>query len=145
METEDVRLIERVVVELERAWNAGDSAAFAAPFADDVDFVNVLGDHFRGRALVAAGHRRIFYTIYKGSRLTYEIENIRFPRADVAVVFTRARLMSRVGAAVDDPRRAERRDGTMGEAQSRTTMVLTKESGEWRIEAFQNTKVAEAS
>ena len=58
---------ERVVGQLQTAWNAMDGAAFAAPFAEDADFVNILGEHFRGRERVAAGHVGIFQTIYAGS------------------------------------------------------------------------------
>lgn len=35
--------LHRIVEQLEAAWNNGDSAGFAAPFADDADFVHILG------------------------------------------------------------------------------------------------------
>ena len=49
--------------QLEDAWNAGDGAAFGAPFAEDADFVDIRGDHHRGRAAIAQGHRAIFDTV----------------------------------------------------------------------------------
>ena len=58
--------LESIVGQLEAAWNAMDGTAFAAPFADDADFVNIRGEHFRGRAAIAAGHVEIFRTIYNG-------------------------------------------------------------------------------
>jgi uncharacterized protein (TIGR02246 family) len=85
--------IQQIVKKLERAWNAGDSTAFAAPFAEDADFVDVLGLHHSGRAPIEAGHRQVFDTIYQGSRVGYSVEGIRFVRPDVAIAFIRARLV----------------------------------------------------
>ena len=63
----DRAALENVVRQLEAAWNAMDGSAFAAPFADDADFVTIRGEHFRGRPAIAAGHAAIFQTIYAGS------------------------------------------------------------------------------
>jgi uncharacterized protein (TIGR02246 family) len=51
----------------ERAWNAADGAAFGALFAEESDFVNVRGEHHRGRDVIARGHQGIFHSIYAGS------------------------------------------------------------------------------
>ena len=40
---------------LGRAWNEGDARAFGEPFAPDADFVDIRGEHHRGRA---PGHLR---------------------------------------------------------------------------------------
>jgi hypothetical protein len=55
----DRAALEKIVRQLEAAWNAMDGSAFAAPFAAEADFVNIRGDHFRGRAAIAAGHAAI--------------------------------------------------------------------------------------
>ncbi len=60
---------EEIITALERAWNAGDGEAWAANFAEDVDFVDVLGRIQRGRATIARESQKIFDTIYRGSRL----------------------------------------------------------------------------
>ena len=44
------------------AWNAGDAAAFAAPFTDEADFVAFEGTHLKGRREIALFHQRIFDT-----------------------------------------------------------------------------------
>ncbi len=59
------------------AWNAGDGAAWAAHFAQDADFVDVVGRIQHGRAVIAEEHQKIFDTIYRGSRLTIEYVNSR--------------------------------------------------------------------
>ncbi|HLH57191.1 MAG TPA: SgcJ/EcaC family oxidoreductase [Verrucomicrobiae bacterium] len=138
----DEQAIRQVIAQLERAWNAGDSAGFAAPFAEDADFVDVLGRYHRGRAAIEAGHRHIFDTIYRGSRNRYTIEATRFVGPDVALVFVHATLLSHLGQDVDDPGRDRRPRSNMSEGQARPTFILGRKQGEWQIVAFQNTKVA---
>ncbi|MFC3451705.1 SgcJ/EcaC family oxidoreductase [Amycolatopsis speibonae] len=60
---------EETITALERAWNAGDGEAWAANFAEDVDFVDVVGRIQRGRATIARESQKIFDTIYRGSTL----------------------------------------------------------------------------
>ena len=57
---------------LERAWNGADGRAFGEPFAPDADFVDIRGEHHRGREAISAGHQAIFDSIYKGSTVAYE-------------------------------------------------------------------------
>lgn len=140
----DEQAIVDIVKELERAWNAGDSAGFARHFAEDADFVDILGRHHKGRATIEAGHREIFETFYRGSRNHYEVEGVRFVRPEVAVVFVLARLTSRLGGAVDAANRELQAREEMSETQARPTLVLEKAGGRWRIAAFQNTKLAVA-
>ena len=122
----DRTAIESIVSRLEAAWNAMDGPAFAAPFAEDADFVNIRGDHFRGRDAIAAGHTAIFRTIYAGSTNRYELESARLLRPDVALVHVHAVLNAPQGPLE-------------GEHGARFSMVLTKASGEWTIAAFHNT------
>ncbi len=44
-----------LIVRLEQAWNEADGRAFGEPFAPDADFVDIRGEHHRGRA---PGHLR---------------------------------------------------------------------------------------
>jgi uncharacterized protein (TIGR02246 family) len=111
---------------LEQAWNAADGAGFAAPFAEDADFVNVLGMHARGREAIAAGHDEIFRTVYAGSEVRYRVERARLLRPDVALVHMHGALTIPTGPMA-------------GEHEARPSMVLTREGGEWRIASFHNT------
>jgi uncharacterized protein (TIGR02246 family) len=140
----DERAIHDIVGRCEAAWNAGDGEAWAADFVEDADFVDILGDHHRGRAAIEVGHRHIFTTIYQGSRVQYRVERLRFVHPDVAILFLHARLWSRLAVATDDPRREAHVGGTVSESQARPTMVLAKSGDRWRIVAFQNTRVAHA-
>ncbi len=66
-----------LIAELQAGWNAGNGEAFAAPFAEDADFVTVAGQHARGRQAIADNHNRIFSTIYKGSRVSMTLAQLR--------------------------------------------------------------------
>jgi uncharacterized protein (TIGR02246 family) len=139
----DERAIRDIIARAEAAWNAGDSAGFTAAMADDVDFINVLGEHHQGRETVERGHRHIFDTIYKGSRVRYAIEQVRFVRPDVVLAFIHARLISRLPAnAVASAMRQTQMADEMHESEARPTMILAKDAGRWRIAAFQNTSVS---
>jgi len=122
----DRAALENIVRQLEVAWNAMDSSAFAAPFASEADFVNIRGEHFRGQAAVAAGHAAIFRTIYAGSTVHFTVEGARLLRPEVALV--------RVHSALDVPQ-----GPLAGRHQARFSLVLTKEPGGWEIAAFHNT------
>jgi uncharacterized protein (TIGR02246 family) len=122
----DRAAIERIVRQLEAAWNAMDGSAFAAPFAAEADFVNIRGEHFRGKAAIAAGHAAIFQTIYAGSTNHCTVEGARLLRPEVALV--------RVHSLLDAPQ-----GPLAGRHGARFSVVLTKQGGKWEIAAFHNT------
>ena len=102
----DEAAIRALVGQLEAGWNAGDGDAFAAPFAADADYVVVDGAYIRGRPVIAAGHRHLLSTVYRGSENRGTVEAIRFLHPDVAVARVRWRLRFDDGAG---PQEAESR------------------------------------
>jgi uncharacterized protein (TIGR02246 family) len=126
---EDEAAIRKIVALVEEGWNKGDGKVFAAPFAEDADYVVVNGMRVKGRNEIALGHQRIFDTVYKNSHNTGTVQSIRFLRDDVAVVHVEWRLQFRA----DD---AAREGGAI------STMVMTKQRGQWGIAAFHNTSIA---
>jgi uncharacterized protein (TIGR02246 family) len=128
---DDRAALDRIVGQLEAAWNAMDGAAFAAPFAGDADFVNIRGEHFRGRQAIAAGHAAIFRTIYAGSSNRYAVEAARLLRPDVALVHVHAVLNVPQGPLA-------------GRHTARFSLVCTKQNDAWEIAALHNTLEAQA-
>jgi uncharacterized protein (TIGR02246 family) len=118
--------LDGIVGQLAAAWKAMDGSAFAAPFGVDADFVNIRGEHFRGRPAIAAGHSAIFRTIYAGSRIRLTVEAARLLRPEVALVH--------VHSLLDVPQ-----GPLAGRHGARFSMVLIKEPQGWEIEAFHNT------
>jgi uncharacterized protein (TIGR02246 family) len=68
---------------LERAWNEAGGRAFGEPFTADADFVDIRGEHHRGREAIAGGHQAIFDSVYKGSSTDYELIGARKLSDDV--------------------------------------------------------------
>ncbi len=117
-----------VVEQLEEAWNAGDGAAFGAPFAPDADFVAIRGDLHSGPA-IAAGHQAIFDTIYRGSTARYSVLDARAIRRDVIVAHVKAELHAPTGPLA-------------GDSTALGTMVLAENGDGHRIVAYHTTLVA---
>jgi len=123
-----VAVAEPILETLQSAWNAGDGMGFAAPFAQDADFVEIRGGHHRGAVAIGHGHEAIFSTIYAGSTVDLELEMAR----DVAPGVVVARAHSTMNAPT----------GPMaGVNRARMTMVIVEQDERWEITAFHNTLV----
>lgn len=124
----DEAAIRENVRQLEAGWNAKSGAQFAKPFAADADYVVINGMYIKGQEAIAEGHQRIFDTIYKVSTLSLSVKQLRMLRPDVAVVH--------VTGTNKVPRGAETQT-----TEAIITLLMTKESGAWKIAAFHNTEV----
>jgi uncharacterized protein (TIGR02246 family) len=122
------RTVTQLIAQLENAWNAADGAAFAEPFAEDADFVNIRGEHIRTREAIAMGHQGIFNTIYKGSVVRYQVAGVRSIAPGVLLAHVNATLNAPTGPLA-------------GEHRSLFTVVLAQNEDGWRIAAFHNTLV----
>lgn len=140
---EDERALRALIAQCEAAWNASDSNAFANTMAEDVAFVGLLGERYEGREIVALGHRHIFDTIYKDSRVRYTIELIRFLKPDVAVVVMLQDMTSHLPPdIVASTARQRQMSPDMHDSQARATLTCTKAEGSWRVSTIHNTNVA---
>jgi uncharacterized protein (TIGR02246 family) len=120
---------ERFYAALEEAWNSADGEAFGSHFSEETDFVNIQGQHFHGDAvLIAEGHQGIFDTIYRGSRVSYQVERAR--------VLAPGYVLVHASSTLDAPAGPLR-----GTNRSRMTVVLAEEGGHWKATAFHNTLV----
>jgi uncharacterized protein (TIGR02246 family) len=127
--TEVARLLET----LARGWNAGSGATYASAFAEDADFINIIGMHARGRDLIARGHDELLSTIFRGTRMTAVVDSVRFLRPDVATVEATLSLQRADGQpfTFSDPSRPPM-------PHTRAGYVATKERGTWSIAVFRN-------
>jgi uncharacterized protein (TIGR02246 family) len=119
-------MVATIVGELETAWNAGDGAAFARPFADDADFVNIRGEHHRSREAIAQGHEAILATIYKGSTVRFQLDGARPIATGVVLAHVKSLLKAPTGPLA-------------GEHNALFSLVLVEDHRVWRIAAFHNT------
>ncbi len=125
----DEEAVRRLYRQLMDGWNRGSGAAFAAAFTEDGDLVAFDGTHFKGRKEIVPFHQQLFEKWLKGTRLVGKVRDVRFLSPDVA-------LMHAVGSTV-----MRGKSEPSPERDSIQTLVATREGGEWRLAAFQNTRV----
>lgn len=118
------------LAELERAWNAADGGAFAAPFIETADFVDIRGQLHQGREAIAEGHDVIFNTIYKGSNVRLEVLDARWLAPSCILFHGKGSLEVPSGPL----------QGRIGSTQ---TLIAVRDERStdrpWRLAAFHNT------
>ena len=112
---------------LEVAWRQSDGDAFAAACTTDVDFVNILGMHVRGRPAVSALHEKIFKGPYLGSNVRFSIDRVRPISEDAVLAIVPGDLQIPAGPA-------------RGSVETVATVLVTRDGAEWKIASFHNTK-----
>lgn len=120
--------LESIVSELSAAWNRGDAAAYAAPFAADAEQINIFGAQLCGRGEIEQRHDVIFKSIFQHSTNVFSVLGTRAVGPDA--------LIARVASAVDVPR-----GPLQGRLETIVSMVL-QHSARWEIVLFHNTRVA---
>lgn len=110
-------------------WNAGDAERFAAPFAEDGQLVGFDGTHLRGRDEIVRFHRPLFERWLRGTRLVGTVTGCRTLAPGVALVHALGRTVPR-GRREPAPER-----------DSVQTLVAVRHGEDWRLAAFQNTRV----
>jgi uncharacterized protein (TIGR02246 family) len=122
--------ITRAIETLEEGWNRHDMTAAFSGFAQDADFVTVVGQWWRGRPEIVehldACHRGRF----RESVLRVRGVSIRFLRFDVAVVHLTWTLANDRGP---DGKGLPLRRGII-------TLATSRQGGRWIFDAAQNTE-----
>lgn len=115
-----------IFANLQEAWNDGNGDSFGAPFAEDADFVDLRGAHHRSRDAIANGHQAILDSIYKGSRVRYEVTTARNLTPDT--------VLAHVSGTLDAP------TGPLAGTHACTVSAILARAGErWEITSFHNT------
>jgi uncharacterized protein (TIGR02246 family) len=125
----DEAAVRALYQQLMDGWNQGSGDAFAAVFTEDGDLVGFDGTHLKGRQEIAPFHQQLFDKWLKGSRLVGQVKDVRLLHPDVA-------LMHAVGGTV-----LRGKSEPVPERDSIQTLVATRQDGEWRLAAFQNTRL----
>jgi uncharacterized protein (TIGR02246 family) len=127
--TADEQAIRTLATEFERAWNSHDMNVLGSITTEDVDFVNVAGLHWKGRADVVREHAERHKVRFKNSVWTTERVDVQFLTAAVALVHLE--WLTR-GDLDFDLKPWPPRKGVF-------SWVVVKTAGQWRIRAVQNT------
>jgi uncharacterized protein (TIGR02246 family) len=126
---EDEAAVRSLYTQLMDGWNRGSAEAFSAPFAEDGHLVAFDGTHFKGRDEIVSFHQPLFDKWLRGTRLVGEVESVRFLSPHVALMHARGGTIMR-GKSRPSPER-----------DSIQTLVAFRREGDWRLVAFQNTRV----
>jgi len=85
--TQEEAVLTSVADRFVAAWNAHDMQAFAGLFAEDTDFVNVIGLWWKGRWEIQQQHELLHATRMKNTQLTSTGMSIRTLGADHAIIY----------------------------------------------------------
>jgi uncharacterized protein (TIGR02246 family) len=127
----DVAAAKAVGVALVVNWNNHDMKSLADLFAEDADFVNVIGMWWRGRPEIQSQHEALHATRMRNSHLIAAETAVRLLRRDVAVIHVRWQLTGDTGL-----------DGvTLPPRQGVLSLVTVRTGSKWLIASAQNTDV----
>jgi uncharacterized protein (TIGR02246 family) len=124
--TADEAAIRAILAQMADAWNTGDGVAFAAPFAEDADFIAFEGTHLKGREEIAAFHVHAFDTVVNGSRLEGAVKFVRFLNPELALMHSTADITLQ-GQTKASPSR-----------DSMELFVVAKRDGSWQAVGMMN-------
>ena len=125
--------VTRVVDDFAETWNRHDMNAFAELFAEDAEFVNVVGLWGKGRLEIKEAHEFTHRTMFKNSRLSVQEVAARFPSPDIAIARCRWTLEGHVTPE----------GGALPARKGILVNTLQRIGGVWRIIDSQNTDIIE--
>ena len=117
-----------------RAWMARDGEAIGALFAEDADFVNVVGIWWEDRASIAKAHAKALRTFFAETRLVLGRVKVRYA-GDVAVVHARVLVLGQRAPG----------GGVAGKRNTILTFVLERRGEGWLAISAQNTDIVPGS
>ena len=124
---DDESAIQDLFRQMNDGWRNGDGEAYAAPFAEDADYISAPGERVRGRREIAESHQRIFDGIFKGTRVSGKILSLRCIAPNVVIAQIEGAVLF-----AGEPDASVSPNGLI-------SLVMVKESGAWHIVHFQNT------
>jgi uncharacterized protein (TIGR02246 family) len=129
--SDDRQSIENVVRAFSDCWNRHDMEAFGQLFAEDAEFVNVVGLWWKGREEIKQAHLKTHASMFKHSHLTMDDIAVRFVNPDVAIARSTWQLTGHVGPAGE----------ALPERKGILLNLLACRDGQWRIIDAQNTDI----
>jgi uncharacterized protein (TIGR02246 family) len=127
----DAAGVKEVAAAFERSWNVHDMDALANLFADDADFINVVGMWWRSREAIRQAHLQTHQTIFKASTLAIDSTTIKFITPDIAVAHMTWTL---TGHLTPDGKPGPTRHGIL-------SFVLKRQEKTWLVQSAQNTDI----
>jgi uncharacterized protein (TIGR02246 family) len=121
----DLASIRELLAQNAEAWNQHDAEAFGSAFSKDCHYIAFFGGIYRGQNEIIESHRTLWSKSLKGTRLFYEVLDIRFVTPDVAIIVTQGEV------AKSSPKKL---------LKVQSYVAAKQDDGKWRFVHFQNTK-----
>jgi len=125
--------IRRVVATLEHAQQNELVDEFVNLFRSDAIWTTGGGRRLTGRDEISAFTHQVLPGAMKDATATYEVLHVLFIRPDVVAVRVRQRPVTRTGQPI------------RGQNEGSPLYVMSREGGQWRIVAGQNTTVLDSA
>ncbi|MCD9856057.1 SgcJ/EcaC family oxidoreductase [Epilithonimonas sp. JDS] len=132
----DEKAIQAQVSQMVSDWNTHEFKNMDSYTTEDVEWVNIVGMWWKGRAEVKSAHQGIFDRMFKGVPFTQKSLKTRFLTKDVAV----ATLISSVGEFFP-PDGIDHGNNKMPASDDILTLVFVKKNEKWLLASGQNTVV----
>lgn len=124
----DTTAIKNVLADQYRAWAAGDAAAFVADYAEDATVI-MPGSYRRNKDEIRQSMAQSFATFLKDTKVTDEIQSIRFLGDDHAIAVSKAGILFPGETQVPANRFVY------------ATWVLQRRDGNWLVESYHNSPI----
>ena len=132
----DETAIKSLILAVPEAMNHKDWKAYGDLFAEDADWINVVGMFWHGKENLVKAHAAYASTVFRNGGFTYSDMSIREVAPSVAVVVVTEHSVEQV--APDGVTKLPPGRGTL-------SFVVVKRNGEWKITLGHNTGVLEAA
>ena len=113
------------------AWNKRDATALAALFAENADFVNVVGLWWQNRSAIEKAHHYGLTTFFAESLIAVRRTKVRMIGPDAAVIHARWKLTGQIDST---GKSLEPRSAIM-------VFVAERVADRWIVQAAQNTDI----
>jgi uncharacterized protein (TIGR02246 family) len=131
LSADDESAVRGLVNEFANTWNRHDMKAMHELDTEDVEWINVVGHHWRGKAAVYKGHAAIHKGLVANTNMSVEAVLTRSIAPTVAVAVATMHF----GPSLDP------RWPLLPASKTRGSFVMVKRDGIWKIAHFQNTVI----
>jgi uncharacterized protein (TIGR02246 family) len=128
---DDESAVRALVDEFANTWNRHDMGAMHELDTEDVEWINVVGHHWVGKAIVYKGHVAIHKGMCAKTTMSVESATIRPIAPGVAVAVATMHF----GPSLDPDY------PWVVAAKTRGSFTMVKRDGTWKIAHFQNTQI----
>ena len=131
LSSQDEAAVRGVVAQFAKTWNKHDMKAMHELNTDDVEWINVTANHWRGNSAVSTGHSTIHRTIFAKTDMSVDKVLVRSIAPGVALAVATMKF-SPVTIPTGE---------VLAELPTRGTFTMVKQGANCKIAHFQNTNI----